>query len=1293
MVLLDTATVVVRANTARLGADFSRGMRDSQRSVQRSGETMGQAFTRGFERGTDINVFRRFANGLRTMTPGIESARAAMAGLIRTGYSVGTALSSALGGISSIIGGLGALAGAAGAAAASLAVVGNAVFALGAGMIASKLALSGVGSALNKLQNPTGGGGGGGGSTGGGGGGSAPQPEDPAIAAAALERIQDAELALSRVLQRNREALLDANEDVRKAQLALNAALREGREEIQQLGFDAEDAALSEKKAALELEDARVALARAQDLPPNDRVRQEAELAYQQAELNYRRTKDSASDLAAEQDRLARTGTRGTQSAIAAAEALAEAEDRKSDIIRDGLESQADAEDALGDAKRDAARKAAAAESAGSGGGGSSGGGGGGGSDWAEGLNEAQKNFVLFLNSLKPKFDELERIAAESFLPKLQEAIENLMTYAYPVVAVGIGQVAGAMGDAAKELSFAMTQRTNLDSLARAFESAAAILPGFGRILGDMWGSALSIISGADQLTRRFVGWLETKMGLFADFLDTKEANGELENFFNRAGDEMAKFGKIFGNIFGGLGAIIQANFGPGTGGGYLLDWIIQATAKFNDLDSNAMKAQGLKQYFLDVSINAQKVLSSVGELIGVLIDAGRNPAIGQMFDILGGGAGFVGNILEKSIEAGPVLAELVVELTRFVDLMTDTGAIEIFFGILRDALKIINALMQNEVIAGFLIFSGQISAVALAFGAILGPIKFFGKAIVGAVALGSNALGLLAGLGGGTGFGAVNGAMQGVIAKGGTMGKVLGGLSSAMGGPYAIAAVALTTAVLGIVEVIKGAEAPIEELQRALKGTADGQVIMSKALDTSSTGIERWLAGFVTSSATITDTNDIVKNLGGTLIEVGKHNDNFWTRWQQGGDELILLDALKTMGEEFGTLASTDLPQAQKAFQNFASQNKLSNDQLLTAIHEMPEFKQALADQAQQLGVNIRDTNSLAGEQDLLNFAMGETNIPIQEQAELLADMQGKAFDAEGSISNLASTIRDFASGQLDVNAANRDFQQAIRDNTAAIDIQRQAQLEANGTLEGWRASINPATEEGAKNQAMLDEMASSTLNLAASTYEQTGSQAGATEAILTGRNALIEQMKQMGYTEDEAKAYADQLGLIPENIKTVMEADVNHANSVFQGFVNRWDGTTLRVNMEGNTPVYTTPSGQKFSYMGNLFENHVAQAFATGGFGGGGGSGMFSDSRGPLYKFAEPGTQWEAFISGKPGYEERNGKILNEAARRLGMSASNSAPNVTVNVYATPGMDVQAIAQEVSSLISFNMRKGGFS
>jgi hypothetical protein len=60
----------------------------------------------------------------------------------------------------------------------------------------------------------------------------------------------------------------------------------------------------------------------------------------------------------------------------------------------------------------------------------------------------------------------------------------------------------------------------------------------------------------------------------------------------------------------------------------------------------------------------------------------------------------------------------------------------------------------------------------------------------------------------------------------------------------------------------------------------------------------------------------------------------------------------------------------------------------------------------------------------------------------------------------------------------------------------------------------------------------------------------------------------------------------------------------------------------------------------------NGMIHAYAGGGFA----SGIYAGRSGAIHKFAEPETRWEAYISGKPGQEERNRGIALEALERLG-------------------------------------------
>ena len=198
---------------------------------------------RGFEKGVitgakwhkDENQIQRVARGigmaagsLRKMKDDSQMALSAFQTFQRVGYALQSALGVLGGTIGSLGGGLLALVGVAGQAAYSLIAVGSAFASMGAGMIAAKIALGGVGQAVTQMLDP---------------------------------------------------------------QKKLQGALRNTRRELRNLRFDAEESALSQEEAAINLEKAREELARVQDLPPDSRVRRETELQFQQAELNYRRAK------------------------------------------------------------------------------------------------------------------------------------------------------------------------------------------------------------------------------------------------------------------------------------------------------------------------------------------------------------------------------------------------------------------------------------------------------------------------------------------------------------------------------------------------------------------------------------------------------------------------------------------------------------------------------------------------------------------------------------------------------------------------------------------------------------------------------------------------------------------------------------------------------------------------------------------------------------------------------------------------------------------------------------------
>lgn len=679
MALVGTAHILVRAITTGVAADIARGFDGTDRIAKNIGDKTSKSFTKSFSKNSG-GIFNKLNRAFDAAAKKAEGTRAAWAKLQKTGFALQTVVGVAAGSIGALVGGLGALIGAAGGAASSgIALVGVFV-SLKLASVAAKLALGGIGKALSAMFKQ--------------------QEKGDKASKAAARQIEDARKNLAKVIADNAETLVAANERIRKAQEALNKAFEDGKEEVQQLGFAAEDAALSERRAALELEKARDTLARVQDLPPNSRARREAELAFAEAELNYRQAVDTNQDLAKEQQRI-NGDPKNTQGYIDASEELAEAEKDKAKAVIDAIQSEIEARQRLKDAIEDAANSAKA-------------------NDPLADLTKSQREFALRLAALRPLMKQLKEDVASGFLPILGDQIFRIVNSgALGIIRTGLKDMGVALGNASKNFTDQFLKSENLTSLAEVFQTAAYVTEKFGTILGTVFGSLIKLLAAADPLTRRFTDFIEKKATAFDKFLSTKKATGELTEFFNRAGDIAADFGDIFGNIFGFMGNVVKANFGPGSGGDILLQYLKEATQGWNDFGKTPEGMATLQTYFKDAAENLKSMMSVLGPFVLEIIKLGADKNIKLFWDTMGEGLPYLTEIMKSGIEAGPSLAKLLVALTRITAVFTDSGAIQVFFGVLSAVAEKVADFLENKTVRAVLDTISKFAALFLAIGTI----------------------------------------------------------------------------------------------------------------------------------------------------------------------------------------------------------------------------------------------------------------------------------------------------------------------------------------------------------------------------------------------------------------------------------------------------------------------------------------------------------------------------------------------------------------------------------------------
>jgi hypothetical protein len=757
------AYIVVRALTNRVRPEIQRAFSGLDDIGRKAGEDISNSMNNAVGGNGGNFAQRAFGNNFAKEA---EANRVKLRALTQAGFFAGPAFS-ALGGILGAVGaGIVTVGAAAGAAAQSgILVLAGAFTALIQSAITLKLALSGVGAALQAGNKAS--------------AGSAAQAK---AIEAANKRLEKAQLALFRVEQDRKDQILDiqrANEDAqrsavdaiisaRRSERSYEAAQRNTKkviedvtkaredaiEALQQLRFETEGGALSEKKARLEFEKTRDSLQRVQDLPPNSRARQEAELAFAEADLNLRKAIDRNKDLKAEEKsktvevaKMRATDIMKTQEVVDAVQAEKDSRIDASRAIKDALQAQQDADKSAADMKsgkafreinrsladaneavKEAKKDLADAK-----------GGGGAADAFAEAMKklstEAQR-FVRFLMSIQGAFKRLKAAAGKELFPALETAIKNLITEPNLKLFEGLLQGTGkALGQVAIELSNVITDADNLKSLESVWKTNDKLIGNLGTVVGNLYTGFLNIIEAAGPLITKFGEWLVKVTGAWAETQKLNNQSGALTKKFDRLGEITADIGGYLKTFWEGLKDIFAVVTEEGGAVDILNGYFKTAAENFKEFTSAGREDGSLKEFFNNATENFTKVLSLLGNIVGELLKLGDNAGVGQFTDSLSRAVDTFGRIGEKLTGKDGAASGLGLFIEKFALLsekLTDSGSIETFFKVLNGALDIANKIFGNEIVQKILGVVGVVIGLSKGFGLVLRVLKFVGTAFAG---------------------------------------------------------------------------------------------------------------------------------------------------------------------------------------------------------------------------------------------------------------------------------------------------------------------------------------------------------------------------------------------------------------------------------------------------------------------------------------------------------------------------------------------------------------------------------
>jgi hypothetical protein len=759
MAVVGDAYVVVRALTTGFKRQVERELAGLDGVGNRAGRRLGDGVRKGLGN-------KKISSGLSAQfLSEAEAARVKLRNLNIASFALIPALGGVLGALGAIGGGLVTLISVLGNASRSLIVLPAILGAVAQAAIALRLALKGVGEAFQ----------------------AGIQAQDAAADSlkaqeAAARRLRDARLALKRLLEEEKpEALAEARERAVRAEEAaadallsseraqrtynesqrrtlraldnLNKARDNAREKIQQLRFELEGGAISEKKARLEFEKARDSLQRVQDLPPNSRARQEAELAFAEADLNLRKAIDRNSDLKKEEEAATRAGVEGSQEVVDAKQDIIDAQQAETDAgieaakaVRDAARARAEADQATADAAaggrverefdrriaaareavqdaEEAAREAAA-----------------GGYDAyrkaLEKLSPEAQAFVKFLIAQQDAFKGLRAAAGRQLFPKLEQSL-TIIIGKFEELEPLLEETGSILGDIAVDFAETFFQGENFDRLKSVWSTNNTLLGNLGTTVVNLLEGFLILLNAAKPLIDAFGDWAVNTSEAWKNTKLLQEQNGELAATFEGVQTKITILADTFGQLFDAFGAIGDVVNAPGGPGEQLLTYFKDAATSFNEFIQAGKEDGSLNTFLTNITTNFTKVLDLVGKIVGGILNLGASEGVGQFLDSLNNVADIFGDIGQNVSGEDGAIAQLGLFLEEFAILtknLTDSGAIEVFFATLTGALKIANAILSNEIVQGFLKFLGFLFAISAAIGRVQAVLKFFGKAFAGII-------------------------------------------------------------------------------------------------------------------------------------------------------------------------------------------------------------------------------------------------------------------------------------------------------------------------------------------------------------------------------------------------------------------------------------------------------------------------------------------------------------------------------------------------------------------------------
>lgn len=363
----------------------------------------------------------------------------------------------------------------------------------------------------------------------------------------------------------------------------------------------------------------------------------------------------------------------------------------------------------------------------------------------------------------------------------------------------------------------------------------------------------------------------------------------------------------------------------------------------------------------------------------------------------------------------------------------------------------------------------------------------------------------------------------------------------------------------------------------------------------------------------------------------------------------------LENLDQAMATLVETG--QQQAATQMFdaivaqAAKAGISVDELKT---KLPQYNDAMA------GAKVQTQDAAAAIAGATG-AIDQTKTAFDTATAAVDGTASAMDDATSAAEAYATAIRNLNQPQLDLREAENAVAEAYKTAKNRLD-------EAKKSTDKHAMSMSASSEAGRENRRAIDAVASAELGRIDALNASGAPEAALQDRLEASRSRLYDVALAYYGSESKARAYVDAVMGIPASKTTTVTAYTAAARANIDGVA----GALTRIDgKKAYTYVYTvykpigTPGGWstrggRVAAEGGVIEPKHRFADSGGIMVNSGRSvarvpQVLSGSGGVYWQ--EPETDWEGYVSGKPGARKRSQQVMMQIAPRLGLRVTPAA------------------------------------